>query len=73
MEPVKPTLASKVNPLTSRDDRERFMAAMEEFARTGETSVTCDKCLSAIRFKPEESITRHDCDCGKFKGVLKGL
>lgn len=64
---------TEVKPLLAEEDRKRFMAALEEYWRTGQTSVTCDKCGSLIRFHREGSATTHECDCGKFNGTLRGL
>jgi hypothetical protein len=64
---------NKVKPLVKEEDRKRFMAALEEYWQTGTTKVACDQCGSVIRFHQLGSATKHECDCGKFTGTLRGL
>ena len=57
----------------TNDDRNLFLDALEEFRKTGTNHIECDVCHAAIRFKDIGSATKHDCDCGKFSGSLRGL
>ena len=57
----------------NEQDRHRFIEALDQYRRTGQSDVTCDNCGSVIRFQDVGSATKHECDCGKFTGVLRGL
>jgi hypothetical protein len=57
----------------TRADRDLFLKALEDFGNNGLNKVECDICHAAIRFQKSGSATRHECDCGKFNGVLRGL
>lgn len=59
--------------LPVKEDRELFVKALEEYMRTGTNTVKCNKCGAVIRFEDHGSAILHDCDCGKFKGTLRGL
>ncbi len=60
------------SPLTAKD-RDLFKQAAEAFFAGRSVEVVCDVCETKIAFKSEGAIIRHDCECGKFKGVLKTL
>lgn len=56
-----------------KPDLDRFLTALDVWAESGVASVACDKCGSPISFRREGQTTWHDCECGKFRGVLRGL
>lgn len=60
-------------PTPTAQDLQLFMRALDQFGCTGTSCVSCDACGSLIRFEVIESVTRHECDCGKFTGVLRGF
>ncbi len=62
-------MGGKVN----KDDRDRFMQALEARQRPGAAPVCCDVCETPIRFRDQGAATIHECDCGKFNGSLRGL
>lgn len=68
-------LTNGMNKSTSRSpDLDRFLLALDTWAENGRVaSVTCDQCNHIIRFRQEGTATWHECDCGKFSGVLRGL
>lgn len=57
----------------TEQDRELFLCALSEFRKTGSNSVICDVCKVPIRFTDAGNATKHECDCGKFNGTLRGL
>lgn len=57
----------------SPEDKKLFIAAMDEFNTTGNSSVRCNECGSVIKFERRETAVLHECDCGKFSGTLRGL
>ena len=62
------------NDEDNKANYDRFLLALDTWAANSHVaSVTCDKCHSVIRFRQEDATTWHDCDCGKFNGVLRGL
>ena len=56
-----------------QEDRKLFMTAMEQFNVSGRCTVKCDVCQSTIMFERRGSAIIHSCECGKFRGSLKGL
>jgi hypothetical protein len=52
---------------------DRFLLAMDTWAKDGTASVHCDSCGDAIEFKQRGTATFHRCKCGKFDGVMRGL
>ena len=53
---------------------DHFLLALDTWAANDRVaSITCDQCSSIIRFRQEDATTWHECDCGKFNGVLRGL
>lgn len=59
--------------MLTKGDRDIFLKALEEFRENGRSNVSCDVCGAPIRFQDIGSATKHECDCGKFNGVLRGL
>lgn len=57
----------------TKADRDLFLRALEEFRTAGVNRVECDVCHAAIRFQDSGGATKHECDCGKFTGALRGL
>ena len=62
-------------PKLKRDDVDfaAFVQAIEEFERTGQTSLRCDRCNTPVIF--DDTNPRcivHGCECGKFNGTPKG-
>lgn len=57
----------------SPEDKELFISAIDEFNKTGNSSVKCNVCHSVIRFERRDSAVVHYCDCGKFNGSLRGF
>ncbi len=60
-------------PKPTAQDLQLFMRAWNQFGSTGVNDVACDECGYLIRFEVIGSATRHECDCGKFTGTLRGL
>ena len=55
-------------------DGTTLLSAIEKFMNTGKNDVVCDVCRSAIKFlKLSETAWEHYCECGKYKGTLRGL
>jgi hypothetical protein len=52
---------------------ERFLLAMDAWAKDGAASVTCDSCGAVIAFEQKGTATFHSCECGKFDGVMRGI
>jgi len=65
------SMADKPKP--TAQDLQLFMRALNELGCTGTNNVACDECGALIRFEVIGSVTRHECDCGKFTGTLRGL
>lgn len=57
----------------SPEDKKLFIAAIDEFNTTKNSSIKCNECDSVIKFERRETAVLHECGCGKFNGTLKGL
>jgi hypothetical protein len=66
-------MTNSEKPRLTEQDRELFMRALTEYRKAGSTAVVCNVCGTAIRFVEVGSATRHECECGKFNGTLRGL
>ena len=61
------------NALTPQD-KARLLRAMEEYLGSGMSTVVCDQCRTLIKFtKTSPTSWAHPCECGKYKGTLRGL
>lgn len=55
-------------------DIRRFMAAWEEYGRTGASTVACDACGERIAFEElSPTAWKSSCRCGKYSDTLRGM